>query len=174
MDKAKLDHLVKVIKKKDGYECQKCGRCCREYRHDIQVTKEDYEELLKFGYDVSHIKENFVNEGRKFYEINEGGINKIYWGTVIRFNGGTCPYLNKETNLCSLHPHEPLICKIYPCTIMRIYPFSEGISKDDKDTKMKAYEIGRKPCLKERTDKGIEEWESEFKSFYVEEAEDQE
>jgi Fe-S-cluster containining protein len=167
---------VEVIKKKDGYECQKCGLCCGAYRHDIQITKEDYEELLEFGYDVSHIKRNITSsEDRMFYEINEGGIDRIYWGAVIRFNGGTCPYLDKETKLCSLHPHEPLICKIYPCTIQRIYPFSEGTkTTDDKDIKMKAYEICRKPCLKERVDKGIKEWEPEFKSYYVEECEDHE
>ena len=173
MDKAKLEHLVEVIKKKSGYGCQKSGRCCREYRHDMQVTKEDYEELLHFGCDMSHIKTYFDGEDRMFYEINENGINKIYWGAVIRFNGGICPYLNQETELCSLHPHEPLICKIYPCTIQRIYPFSEGtMTTDDRDIKMKAYEICKKPCLKERADNEIEEeWESEFKSYYIEESE---
>ena len=172
MDKAKLDHLVEVIKKKDGYECQKCGRCCREYRHDMQITKEDYEELLKFGLDVSHIKRNITSNGDKmFYEINEGGLLKIHWGAVIRFNGGTCPYYDKETKLCSLHPHEPLICKMYPCTIEKVQPFSEGWSVDDRDIRMKTYEIHIKPCLKERMDKGIDEWESEFVGYYVEEGE---
>ncbi|TFF88313.1 MAG: YkgJ family cysteine cluster protein [Promethearchaeota archaeon] len=175
MDKAKLDHLVEVIKKREGFECQKCGRCCCEYRHDMQILKEDYEELVKFGYDVSHIKINFnSSEDPMFYEINENGIYNLYWGAVIRFNGGVCPYFVKETNLCSLHPHEPLICRLYPCCVERVYPFSEGRKTDERDTKMKTYEIYMKPCLREREEKGIEKWEPKFVGHYVEDSEDQE
>ncbi|TFF88314.1 MAG: YkgJ family cysteine cluster protein [Promethearchaeota archaeon] len=175
MDKAKVVHLIEAIKKREGFECQRCSRCCRHYKHDIQILKEDYEELLEFGYDVSNIEiGNCSEEGRMFYEYNEGNFYNLYWGAVIRFKGGACPYLDKETGLCPLHPHEPLICQIYPCTLAKVQPFSEGWSVDVRDMRMKTYEILMKPCLKERVDNGFKEWDFKFVGYYVEDYEDNE
>ncbi|MHA2336146.1 MAG: YkgJ family cysteine cluster protein [Candidatus Hodarchaeales archaeon] len=122
MNKEKMDLYEKMKKEIDnlkqqvGFNCYKCGSCCRGPKNPISRL------------DVEYMEEKGVNlNGVEIEEIRYGVYGNL---KVVDY---CCYYFDSESNICTIHPNNPLLCYTYPF-VVRI----------DNDT------IFFKLCLKEQ------------------------
>jgi Fe-S-cluster containining protein len=80
---------LKRARRRDGFRCMECGRCCRHYK--INVTEKDIQRLERHGHD----RRDFLGE--------PGFLRKV---------GGSCVFL--EGNRCTVHSHKPDACRSWP------------------------------------------------------------
>jgi Fe-S-cluster containining protein len=125
-----LEKFIESLKKEDGFECEKCGKCC--HGTQLEITPEDFTKLEDNKIDISLI------------EVGRFEDETVHKATIMFTNEGECPYWDATTKLCIIHPNEPMICKIFPYCIERYIP------RDDYNSEYTYYRIIRKPCLKER------------------------
>lgn len=81
-------------------DCTECGNCCRSL--DVYLTPDDAQQLADgLAIPVEAIIEDYIDcEGaRKFQE----------WG---KFRSRPCAFL--KDNRCSVYPHRPETCRVYP------------------------------------------------------------
>jgi len=84
----------------------KCGKCCRET--EMPLTMRDLKRITSLGYKVHQF----------------AMFNGRYW--QLKNVDGHCFFLNPKTNECTIYPHRPEGCKLYPI----IYIEGEGVSVD--------------------------------------------
>lgn len=87
------------------FKCLFCLDCCRG-RH-VYLTYKDIERLIKAGYDP---------QGFLTFSIENGKIRFVL--SVREWDLG-CIFHDPETGKCKVHPHRPLICRIYPFMVSR-------------------------------------------------------
>ncbi len=85
------------------FECMYCSDCCF-------FTQEDKAPLL-FEDELHRISQLSRKKGfnLKFKEIKI--LNIRMYRMLIK---GYCPFLDRKTNLCTIHECKPLVCKMYP------------------------------------------------------------
>lgn len=74
-----------------------CGKCC--YETEMPLTKADIERIKMLGFEES------------FFARLEGGVPRL------RNINGHCVFLNPETNECTIYPHRPSGCRLYPLVL---------------------------------------------------------
>lgn len=106
MDKTKMDTYelmrkkIDILKESDGFECYKCGSCCHGPRNPI--TGLDVEYMKEKGVDLSGI----IIEGNRYNLRRE-----------LRTIDHCCYYFDKKSNLCKIHPYNPMLCYTYPFVV---------------------------------------------------------
>ena len=97
-------------------DCKKCinSGCCKL---KIEISKKEYNSLS------SNVKKEFTKHIDSFLEKNphlKGFIEKdldiLYENNYAKMNkssDGYCPFLNRETMLCSVYEERPNVCKDY-------------------------------------------------------------
>lgn len=130
--KTKLEKFVDGLKIKDGFECRKCGKCC--HGNNLEIAPEDVIKMEENNIDISNINVHHYN-------------GFIYEAKIQFTDTGNCPYWDKDTKLCIIHPFEPRVCKLFPYCLEQYFP------KKNYNSDKTYYKIIRKPCLKERETK---------------------
>jgi len=85
-----------------------CGLCC--YGTEMILLPQDISELESLGY------------RREEFAVEKNGVY------VLRNVDGHCIFLNPETNACTIYPHRPLGCRLYPL----VYDVDRGVVTVDK------------------------------------------
>jgi len=106
MDKIKMElyelmrKKIDILKESDGFECYKCGSCCRGPKNPI--TRLDLEYMKEKGVDLSGI----IVEGNGYYKTRK-----------LQTIDYCCYYFDKKSNLCKIHPYNPMLCYTYPFVV---------------------------------------------------------
>ncbi|ASJ15576.1 hypothetical protein A3L04_00035 [Thermococcus chitonophagus] len=87
------------------FKCLFCLECCRG-RH-VYLTYKDIERLVKAGYDPQEFLTFSIENGKVKFVLS-----------VREWDLG-CIFHDPETGKCKVHPHRPLICRIYPFMVSR-------------------------------------------------------
>ncbi|CAB49353.1 YkgJ family cysteine cluster protein [Pyrococcus abyssi] len=87
------------------FKCKFCLDCCKG-RH-VYLTLKDIKRLIDAGKDP-----------QEFLTISIEG-NKIRFVLSVREWDLGCVFQDPETGLCTVHPHRPLICRIYPFMVSK-------------------------------------------------------
>jgi len=83
-----------------------CGRCC--YNTEMPLAKIDIETIRSLS----------IPERR--FVVWKGGLPRL------RNIGGSCVFLDKDTNMCTIYPYRPIGCRLYPL----VYVSGEGVTVD--------------------------------------------
>lgn len=106
MDKEKMElyenmrERIDKLKELDGFKCFKCGDCCHGPKNP--VTRLDVEYMREKGVDLTGIN----IEGPGYYNSRH-----------LKIIDYCCYYLDRKSNLCKIHPYNPLLCYTYPLVV---------------------------------------------------------
>lgn len=85
-----------------------CGRCC--YETEMILFEDDIKRIESLGYP------------RKYFVVSRGGVR------MLRNINDHCVFLDPKTNKCTIYPHRPIGCRLYPL----VYDTDKGIVVVDK------------------------------------------
>ena len=91
---------IDILKELDGFKCYRCGFCCHGPKNPI--TGLDVEYMKEKGVDLNGI----IVEGNGYYIRRE-----------LRTIDHCCYYFDKKSNLCKIHPYNPMLCYTYPLVV---------------------------------------------------------
>ncbi|MCD6096008.1 MAG: YkgJ family cysteine cluster protein [Thermoprotei archaeon] len=74
--------------------CIKCAKCC--FNTEMILTPSDVSRISKLGYDPSE------------FTVKRDGFIRL------RNVDGACYFLDRKTLRCSIYPHRPIGCVLYP------------------------------------------------------------
>ena len=107
------DAQQRVMEADRKASCSDCGRCCKETTHlSIWVTDPNYDAFMSAVEGISH---------------PESHIDRKPHGILLTLDDG-CPFLDRQTNACTVYDVRPMICRIYPFMPINIAP--EGMPED--------------------------------------------
>ncbi|MBW6517820.1 MAG: YkgJ family cysteine cluster protein [ANME-2 cluster archaeon] len=94
-----------------GFECKRCGECCRSHQADNSV--------LVFPDEVLRIMDannlgwyDVCKPSSPQFIDNKNTLHSLEW-ELKRHNNGSCTFLNDD-NTCSIYFWRPWICRTYP------------------------------------------------------------
>ena len=108
------------------HECTRCGDCCHL---KINLSKQDYNRILKYAQKKRINKEIIQKRGDNYWLVSEDG----------------CIFLNTKTDgstYCSIYEIRPVSCRLYPLTPtgkgLKLDPNCKGLN-ESKGQKFKEY-----------------------------------
>ena len=121
--KQKLKLVYKsIMDKKNEYECNKCGACCR-----LAVSEYSYDQLKQRAMKGDKFSEEFISVFVPYESEEEAkAVNPEYFdllNTLVEDNRiyyYYCPKL--DGNLCSIYEKRPDICKDFPHNPLKLLP----------------------------------------------------
>lgn len=121
----KLKNTYKIIMdKKCGYECSRCGNCCR-----LATSQYSYEQLKQRAMRGDKFSKDFVSvfipykteeeaklANPEFFKLLEDTMEdqKVYYYYCPKLNGNECSDYENRPDICKDFPHNPL--KLLPST----------------------------------------------------------
>ncbi|MEM2124706.1 MAG: YkgJ family cysteine cluster protein [Methanolinea sp.] len=105
-----------------GFECTRCGDCCRAGEGDGNLVMVSPEEICAIaaysGMDPGEVSEPYPEE------IPLPGGRTVTFGRVLRRPRGDCLFFSGGG--CTVYPARPAICRTYPFALeggrLRVYP----------------------------------------------------
>ena len=112
----------RIMDKKNEYECNKCGACCR-----LAVSEYSYEQLKQRAMRGDKYSSDFISVFVPFdNEENAKAVDPEYFALLNRMVNEDkiyyyyCPKL--DCNLCSIYASRPNICKDFPHNPLKLLP----------------------------------------------------
>ena len=95
-----------------GFECIRCGECCRSVSGDnrVIVFPVEVENIIK----TNKLNWNDVCKPSKPMFIDETGMLHAFEWELNRHESEDCVFLNNNINTCKIYDQRPWICRTYP------------------------------------------------------------
>ena len=94
-----------------GFECTRCGECCRSHQGDNSVIVFP-DEVLRIM-DANNLSwHNVCKPSAPQFIDNNNTLHSFEW-ELKRHDNGSCTFLNRD-NTCSVYFWRPWICRTYP------------------------------------------------------------
>jgi len=92
--------MVRIGARKDGFLCERCGRCCRWF--NIHLNKNDVKRIESHGFQ------------REYFLEKDGHLKKP---------DGSCIFLKNDKGgfSCSIQSFKPSVCRIWPFRTKKIF-----------------------------------------------------
>ena len=115
--------LKYIMDKRDKYECNKCGACCK-----LAVSEYSYTQLKQRAMKGDKFAEDFVSVFVPYATEEEAkSVNPEFFALLNRLVEEEkiyyyyCPKLGSD-NLCTMYEDRPNVCKDYPNNPLRLLP----------------------------------------------------